>query len=555
MKAFAHLILLALLCPSLDTTTPTVPSTSTSTTDTTTPTTDTTTTVTSTPTSTTSTITPTTTSTTTTDTTTPTTDTTTTVTSTPTSTTSTITPTTTSTTTTDTTTPTTDTTTTVTSTPTSTTSTITPTTTSTTTTDTTTPTTDTTTTVTSTPTSTTSTITPTTTSTTTTDTTTPTVPSTSTSTTDTTTPTTDITTTVTSTPTSTTSTITPTTTSYSTPCKEDSCQGGSLCVNLHNDYVCLCSEGYYYNSSTCKKGKIFPGTIKVKISYTAALENKTSVLYQELYILVTTFFKDTFNISDYGQTVIVKVSISASARSEMRAGNQGVDVAVVNIFTETTKENETTISNAIRNAINAQPSNFSGYDQQDRCDYYGCKKPNDQNDCDSDVLCECQEGLVRPNPQMLMCLDLGPTCPETCNEQSKKQCLVTNSTSAYCMCLPGYEEDSKGICQKCAFGYSGINCKDSFQLILTIVGTIAGIIILGMVITLIVSMRLKNKGKNGEEETLIEKDSQNLRLKETGFSNLGAEGSIFPKIRVNLPRDNQPENPYTRPGILPRPDY
>ena len=46
----------------------------------------------------------------------------------------------------------------------------------------------------------------------------------------------------------------------------------------------------------------------------------------------------------------------------MRVGNQDVDVAVVNIFTETTKENETTISNAIRNAINAQTSNFSGYD-------------------------------------------------------------------------------------------------------------------------------------------------------------------------------------------------
>ena len=48
----------------------------------------------------------------------------------------------------------------------------------------------------------------------------------------------------------------------------------------------------------------------------------------------------------------------------MRVGNQDVDVAVVNIFTETTKEKETTISNAIRNAINAQPSNFSGYDRK-----------------------------------------------------------------------------------------------------------------------------------------------------------------------------------------------
>ena len=71
----------------------------------------------------------------------------------------------------------------------------------------------------------------------------------------------------------------------------------------------------------------------------------------------------------------------------------------------------------------------------------------------------------------------------------------------------------------------------------------------------VTNYRLKNKGMNVEEETLIEKDSRNLRLKETGFSNLGAEGSIFPKIKVNLPRDNQPENPYTRHGILPLPDY
>uniref|UniRef100_A0A8C6E4G3 Mucin-13 n=1 Tax=Moschus moschiferus TaxID=68415 RepID=A0A8C6E4G3_MOSMO len=341
----------------------------------------------------------------------------------------------------------------------------------------------------------------------------------------------------------------------STPCKEDSCKGGSLCVNLHNDYFCLCSEGYYYKSSTCNKGKIFPGTIKVKISYTSEFENKTSEAYQSLYIQVTTFFKDTFNISDYGQTVIVKVSISTSARSEMRAANQVVDVTVVNIFTETTKENETTISNAIRNAIDTHSSDFSGYDQQDRCDYYGCKKPKNQNDCDSGLLCECKEGLVRPNPQMAMCVALGPSCSDNCNAQSKRQCLVRSNGSADCTCLPGYKEDSRRICQKCAFGYSGVNCEDSFQLILTIVGTIAGILILGMVIALVVSMSFKNKGRDVEEETLIEKDSQNLRLKETGFSNLGAEGSLFPKIRVNLPRDNQPENPYTRQGVLPRPDY
>ncbi|XP_068824595.1 mucin-13 [Capricornis sumatraensis] len=335
----------------------------------------------------------------------------------------------------------------------------------------------------------------------------------------------------------------------STPCKEDSCKDGSLCVNLHDDYFCLCSEGYYYKSSKCNKGKIFPGTIKVTWSYTSEFENKTSEAYQNLYIQVTTFFKDAFNNSDYGQTIIVKVSPSASARSEMRAGNQDVDVAVVNMFTESTKENETSISNTIRKAISTHSRNFSGYDPQDRCDYYGCKKPNGQNDCDSGLLCECKEGLARPNPQMPMCV---ASCNDTCNTEHKRQCLVKNGSAA-CVCLPGYKEDDQRTCQACAFGYSGVNCEDSFQLILTIVGTIAGVLILGMLIALIVSTRLKNKGRDVEEETLIEKDSQNLRLKETGFSNLGAEGSIFPKVRVNLPRDSESQNPYT--GAYTLPDY
>lgn len=48
----------------------------------------------------------------------------------------------------------------------------------------------------------------------------------------------------------------------------------------------------------------------------------------------------------------------------MRAGNQGVDVAVVNIFTESTKETETSISDTIRKATNSASSNFSGYDRK-----------------------------------------------------------------------------------------------------------------------------------------------------------------------------------------------
>ncbi|KAM9225376.1 mucin-13 [Dugong dugon] len=50
-------------------------------------------------------------------------------------------------------------------------------------------------------------------------------------------------------------------------------------------------------------------------------------------------------------------------------------------------------------------------------------------------------------------------------------------------------QDKDGTCEKCPFGYSGVDCKDQFQLILTIVGTIAGILILSMMAAFIVSSR------------------------------------------------------------------
>lgn len=130
-----------------------------------------------------------------------------------------------------------------------------------------------------------------------------------------------------------------------------------------------------------------------------------------------------------------------------------------------------------------------------------------------------------------------------------------NDGKAVCVCLPGYQEDAQKNCQECAFGYSGVDCKDQFQLILVIVGIIAGILIFGMAIALII-VRSK-KQKDVEEQNLIENDFQNLRLQQqtTGFINPGAEGSIFPKVRANFSRDHQLQNPYEIQRGVPRPDY
>ncbi|XP_054430903.1 mucin-13 [Pteronotus mesoamericanus] len=336
------------------------------------------------------------------------------------------------------------------------------------------------------------------------------------------------------------------------PCQTNSCGGGSSCINLHTSHFCLCIDGYYYKNTKCNKGKVFPGTIQVKVTDTSGLDNENSITYEELHVKVVSFFENTFKASDYGQTVIQKARISASARSEMRAGDKAVDVAVVNIFAEGTKQNETTVLTAINEAINGS-TDITKYTTQDLCDYYGCEKKNEQDDCSNGIQCKCKPGLGRPNAQVAFCVPLSPECPPACDAKHNMQCLVKDDGNSDCVCLAGYKKDDGGKCQACAFGYQGVNCEDNFQLILTVVGTIAGILILGMVIA-VIFMRSK-KTKDIEEQNLIENDFQNLRLQQTtGFSS-PAQRSIFPKITSTVPRDGGMQNPYANPRSIPRPDY
>nr|XP_002758776.2 mucin-13 [Callithrix jacchus]XP_054102229.1 mucin-13 [Callithrix jacchus] len=342
------------------------------------------------------------------------------------------------------------------------------------------------------------------------------------------------------------------TTGPSNPCQDDPCADNSLCVELHNTHFCLCLEGYYYNSSTCKKGKVFPGTILVKVSETFNSEEKNSVAYQDFYSEITSFFENVFGTSAYGQTVILAVSTPPSARSEMRAGDLVVNVTTVTILTEATNENEESVAKMIENAIRSNSGNIQKYNLIVRCDYYGCKKAADE--CINSLACECKSDLLRPNPQSPFCVASSLKCPDTCNAEHK-QCLVKKTgADPECVCVPGYQADANGNCQKCAFGYSGLDCEDNFQLILTIVGTIAAIVILSMIIALIFTARSNNKKKDIEAENLIEEDFQNLRLQSTGFSNPGAEGSIFPKVRIAASKDSHVHNPYASHSV-PRPDY
>uniref|UniRef100_A0A8C9DM09 Uncharacterized protein n=1 Tax=Prolemur simus TaxID=1328070 RepID=A0A8C9DM09_PROSS len=291
------------------------------------------------------------------------------------------------------------------------------------------------------------------------------------------------------------------------------CASNSACVKLYDTHFCLCSEGYYYHFSACLKGKTFPGKIAIKVSETVGLEDQTSLAYQGLYTEIVGFvsiFQLSFCISipcSNTELRSVDASPSSSARSEVRAGDEVVTVTIVNILTLDTNGTQETVSALIKSAING--TNITDYILQDRCDYYGCVKAED--DCVNNLACTCKEGWERLNPQVAFCFG-NPECPENCSGEHRR-CLIKEDESPECACEPG-----------------------NFCLIP------------------VTDYRSRNKEKNIEEQNLIEEDFQNLRLRPTGFSNLGAQGRMFPKIRVAGSRDSLSPNPYAQ-ADMPHPDY
>nr|XP_021495935.1 mucin-13-like isoform X5 [Meriones unguiculatus]XP_021495941.1 mucin-13-like isoform X5 [Meriones unguiculatus] len=241
-------------------------------------------------------------------------------------------------------------------------------------------------------------------------------------------------------------------------CKPDSCGGKASCVNLYSIFICLCSEGWYYNSSSslCERGKTFPGEITMKFE-AADLQDKTSKNYQKLQNHVENFFKNIFKDDDFGQTVILKVSPTSfrSARSAMTDKRSNIFVSFINMFGENTSQNETTVTAAIEKAAN-DSDDVSGYTNINVCDYRGCVD-NGTDICQDALQCTCKPGLKRLHLLSPFCVSV--SCAEPCSTEDRKQCITNDDGTRECVCMAGYQK-ANGKCEECPFGYSGVDCKD-----------------------------------------------------------------------------------------------
>ncbi|XP_068543667.1 mucin-13 isoform X6 [Anas acuta] len=330
----------------------------------------------------------------------------------------------------------------------------------------------------------------------------------------------------------TTTTVTPaattTTKPSSDPCNTNPCGTNSAkCISLFSDYVCECPYGFYYDSSTCYPGKIFPGTITLAGTYSKDIETVNSSQYQEMSEKLTAFFEAAFNLTDYKQTVIVKVDVTTG---NTRSENSGVSITVMNIFEKNTKETTETVTNLIREEANRSNSAYL-YSNTSHCAVFDCDSATTECQESEYPECKCKNGLSKTEWDDRSCSD----CSSDCSANNNKYCAKTNGVPE-CYCMTNFKrEDEK--CVSCPVGYSGQNCENNFELILIIVGTVFGAIILCLVVAVsVVSVRAKHS-KDPEKKSLIKPGHSN--------PDTSSETRIFPRIQTTSGHGN--------PGYQPNP--
>ncbi|XP_064291143.1 mucin-13 isoform X17 [Passer domesticus] len=314
-------------------------------------------------------------------------------------------------------------------------------------------------------------------------------------------------------------------------CRGDPCGSSATCISLQSNYTCVCKYGYYYSNKSCSKGQIYPATITVNASYSENLQFVNSTEYQELSNKLSAFFEEAFEtLPGYEETVIVKIQ----RPGESRNAAPGLNVAVTNLFRESSDATAATVSAAIEKAIGNDRSLVDSYEVATHCDIYGCDPKTTVCEGEDFPECKCKPDLEKTQGDDRSC----KVCSKTCSALKHKYC-IQEEVGQTCKCMINFKNQD-GECVACSVGFSGEDCTDNSELILIIVGTVFGAIILSLVIAVsVISVRAKHK-QNPEKRSLMK----------SGYSDINASEdrpSMFPRVQTTSGHANpgyQPNNPY-----------
>ncbi|XP_030019109.1 mucin-13b [Sphaeramia orbicularis] len=252
------------------------------------------------------------------------------------------------------------------------------------------------------------------------------------------------------------STAVPTTTARPDACQSQPCKDGSTCQPLASQtYRCLCLSGENYDeaTNTCSAAKVFPSElIDPSEPYKDTLADMKSL---DFLTTSRTIVDKMGKVYDPLKKGYKTSTVLEFRRSSSR--NTGVVASIEIFFSANSDIDNKTVKSTLEESKEFQGATFTLVNLcdggRDPCDTATSKCSSSGNGA---FKCTCLPGYIQTNYTDRMCT----TCPI------------------------GMKPDNSGKCKNCDFGYSGFDCRDSWELTLVIVGSVLGGLLLITIILL-----------------------------------------------------------------------
>ncbi|CAL8258747.1 unnamed protein product [Arctogadus glacialis] len=309
--------------------------------------------------------------------------------------------------------------------------------------------------------------------------------------------------------------------STSDPCNKNPCGGGSTCQRRFNGtHTCLCLVGMNYDETKrqCEDAKVFPGKLELLLTWDKQLKDKTSESFKKQSENMIAMLSKTFEDTDlmYLKSTVLEFNPSESVEMNLRKNNNTI-ATVENLFRLSFNANESWVTDTVMKAIK-NDTQIASFSATNLCDQNACDKrtTNCKTGDEGSFNCSCLPGYLA-------------------SKFSPRACFA---------CLSGERRYNDTHCSSCAFGKSGLNCEESWELKLVIVGSVlGGLLFLMAIVVGVLSCRPSRKSSkktSGTEEDAATYYSHSLAkaplINPNGPMPVAANG--FPKIpRATSTRD------------------